>query len=80
MTPTIPMPMGIHAKKAKGDSADGAGRSARGMATRDPELRRGASSELAADVSELGSEEEEEDDSDEDGAFEVVPVAKTARR
>ena len=31
-------------------------------------------------VGAAGSEEEEEDDSDEDGAFEVVPVAKTARR
>lgn len=64
-----------------GDSADGAGRKrARDPQREIPELRRGASSELAADVSELGSEEEEEDDSDEDGAFEVVPVAKTARR
>ena len=59
------------------DSADGAGR--KRARNEIPELRRGAASELAADVSR-GSEEEEEDDSDEDGAFEVVPVAKTARR
>jgi hypothetical protein len=64
-------------------SADGAGlKRARDEIS---ELRRGASSEpeprLAADFSvSRGSEEEEEDDSDEDGAFEVVPVAKTARR
>ena len=51
------------------DSADGAGRK---------RARDAVPAEPGAGAAE--SEEEEEDDSDEDGAFEVVPVAKTARR
>ena len=60
-------------ERSPGDSRTAVGAWQRDPQREIPELRRGASSELAADVSELGSEEEEEDDSDEDGAFELCP-------
>ena len=66
------------ASDSEEDSADGAGR----KRARD-EIPAATSSPAPAageDSEEEEEEEEEEDDSDEDGAFEVVPVAKTARR
>ena len=66
------------ASDSEEDSADGAGR----KRARD-EIPAATSSPAPAageDSEEEEEEEEEEEDSDEDGAFEVVPVAKTARR
>ena len=61
------------ASDSEEDSADGAGR----KRARDDIP---AATEPAAGEDPESASEEEEDDSDEDGAFEVVPVAKTARR